>query len=88
MVRDLEVIVSGCGTRCSAPRTTRSTREKYGFLEDVATTKSLYDKRLVNVFELTHLGRFSDYRVMMILSLLQQQFKKLVGFMINLKPIT
>jgi len=25
---------------------------------------------------------------MMILSLLQQQFKKLVGFMINLKPIT
>lgn len=54
--------------------------EDYGFLEDRQTTESLYDKSFDTIFGLTNLGRFIPFWIPMLLILLRQQIKKLVGF--------
>lgn len=54
--------------------------EDYGFLEDEETTSSLNDKTFDTLFGLTNLGRFIPFWIPMLLILLRQQVKKLIGF--------
>jgi hypothetical protein len=53
--------------------------QEYGFLQDVQTTKNLYDKRLDRLFGLAHLGRFIPKEIPLFASLFRQLAMRALG---------
>ncbi|KAF4461590.1 Trichodiene oxygenase [Fusarium albosuccineum] len=53
--------------------------QRFGFLEDVQTTKNLYDKRMDRIFGLSHLGRFIPKEIPLFAALFRQLAKRAIG---------
>ncbi|KAF4334881.1 hypothetical protein FBEOM_11272 [Fusarium beomiforme] len=54
--------------------------QEYGFLQDVQTTKNLYDKRMDRIFGFSHLGRFIPKEIPLFVSLFRQLILRALGY--------